>query len=136
MRATPAQLASTRSCTCSALRRASRAVTAHYEHHFRGSGLRATQFTILSHLAQSGPLAMTRLADLLGMERTTLTRNLSLLADKALISYADAPDARVRRVAITQRGESMVGKALPRWMAAEASVHNVLKDLHLPKMPR
>ena len=128
-------LARTRLCTCSALRRASRAVTAHYEHHFRGSGLRATQFTILSHLAQTGPIAMTELAVLLGMERTTLTRNLSLLSSKAWITAAEAPDGRVRKVAITARGEAMVAKTMPRWLAAEASVHRLLKELRLPQLP-
>ncbi len=134
MRRPLSQLVQTRSCTCSALRRASRAVTAHYERHFRGSGLRATQFTILSHLAQTGPLAMTRLADLLGLERTTLTRNLTLLSGKAWIASADALDGRVRKVAITARGEAMVHKTMPRWLAAEASVRSVLKDLRLPSV--
>ncbi len=132
----PDQLARTRTCTCSALRRATRAVTAHYERHFRGSGLRGTQFTILSHLAQTGPLPMTQLARLLGVERTTLTRNLSPLAEKSFISFTDAPDARVRKVAITRRGESILAKTLPRWIAAEASVHQILKELQLPGVPR
>lgn len=130
-----AQLFRTRSCTCSALRRASRAVTSHYEHHFRGSGLRATQFTILSHLAQTGPLAMTQLADLLGLERTTLTRNLSLLAGKSLIAFGEAPDARVHKIAITKRGETIIRKTMPRWLAAQATVGSVLRDLNLPFPP-
>src|SRR6185312_15714429 len=92
------QLARTRNCTCSALRRATRAMTAHYEAHFRGSGLRGTQFTILSVLAQAGPLPMTRLADLLGVERTTLTRNLTVLARGGLVGWTGTDDARIRKV--------------------------------------
>ena len=129
------QLARTRACTCSALRRASRAVTAHYEQHFRGAGLRATQFTILSHLAQTGPIAMNPLAELLGMERTTLTRNLGLLARRGLVTQAVSDDARVHVMAITRRGEAAVDKAMPRWLAAEASVRSVLKRLQLPAAP-
>jgi hypothetical protein len=51
-----------RDCTCSALRRASRSVTQHFEAHFRGTGLRVTQFTVLAALVQTGPLAISLLA--------------------------------------------------------------------------
>src|SRR5260370_2553582 len=75
-----------RSCACSALRRASRAVTQHYERHFRGSGLRATQFTVLATLAQTGPLSISALSSELGLERTTLSRNLRLIENRGCIS--------------------------------------------------
>jgi DNA-binding MarR family transcriptional regulator len=117
------------------LRRATRAVTAHYEAHFRGSGLRGTQFTILSMLAQAGPLPMTRLADLLGVERTTLTRNLTVLVRHGLVEWAGATDGRVRKAELTRSGEAMLRKCLPRWAAAEASVGKVLKRFRLPQIP-
>ncbi len=129
------QLARTRHCTCSALRRATRAVTAHYEAHFRGSGLRGTQFTILSSLAQAGPLPMTRLADLLGVERTTLTRNLTVLARHGMVEWVGTKDARVRRAALTKAGDAMLHKCMPRWVAAEASAGKVLKKFQLPQIP-
>ena len=128
-----AQLARTRHCTCSSLRRATRAVTAHYEAQFRGSGLRGTQFTILSVLAQAGPLPMTRLADFLGVDRTTLTRNLTVLARRGLVEWVGAKDGRIRKAALTKAGNTMLHKCLPRWVAAEASVGKVLKKFHLPQ---
>jgi len=108
MRDFQTQLARTRNCTCSALRRATRAVTAHYETHFRGSGLRGTQFTILSVLAQAGPLPMTRLADLLGVERTTLTRNLTVLARRGFVAWTGERDGRVRKALLTKAGVKQV----------------------------
>jgi DNA-binding MarR family transcriptional regulator len=129
------QLARTRNCTCSALRRATRAVTAHYEAHFRGSGLRGTQFTILSSLAQAGPLPMTRLADLLGVERTTLTRNLTVLARHGMVEWVGTKDGRVRKAALTKSGDAMLHKCMPRWVAAEASAGKVLKKFQLPQIP-
>ena len=129
------QLARTRNCTCSALRRATRALTAHYEAHFRGSGLRGTQFTILSVLAQAGPLPMTRLADLLGVERTTLTRNLTVLARRGLVEWVGAKDGRIRKAALTKAGDAMLHKCMPRWVAAEASAGKVLKKFPLPQIP-
>jgi DNA-binding MarR family transcriptional regulator len=129
------QLARTRYCTCAALRRATRAMTAHYEAHFRGSGLRGTQFTILSFLAQAGPQPMTRLADLLGVERTTLTRNLTVLARRGMVEWVGARDGRVRKAALTKSGDAMLHKCLPRWVAAEASAGKVLKKFQLPQIP-
>lgn len=111
-----------------------RAVTAHYEAHFRGSGLRGTQFSVLSVLAQAGPLPVTRLADLLGLERTTLTRNLAVLARRGLVGWTGANDARIRNVVLTGEGEAMLRKCMPRWVAAEDSVGTVLKRFRLPQL--
>jgi DNA-binding MarR family transcriptional regulator len=104
-------------------------VTQHYEGHFRGSGLRATQFTILSTLAQTGPLPLTRLAVFMGLERTTLTRNLSPLKQRNLVTLAGGPDARIREVAITPDGEALARELLPRWRQAQETVGEVLKEL-------
>jgi DNA-binding MarR family transcriptional regulator len=127
------QLARTQHCTCAALRRASRAVTTHYESHFRGSGLRATQFTILSMLAQAGPLPLTVLSDHLGLERTTLTRNLAVLARQGMIAYTGAKDARIRMAEITRAGNRALQASMPRWIAAQESVATVLHEFEMPK---
>ena len=95
-----------RHCSCSALRRASRAVTQHYEACFRGTGLRATQFTLLASLAQTGPLPMSLLASRLGLERTSLTRNLRPLERKGFVETLTDDDRRIRRIKITKRGEA------------------------------
>jgi DNA-binding MarR family transcriptional regulator len=116
-----------RECTCSALRRASRAVTQHYETCFRGTGLRATQFTLLATLIQTGPLPMGELANQLGMERTSLTRNLRLLEKKGLVGVVGDKDQRVRRVAMTRKGEAVAAALLPVWKRAQASAGEVLR---------
>lgn len=122
-----------RACTCSALRRVSRAVTQHYEQAFRGTGLRATQFTLLSTLIQTGPIPLGRLADMAGLERTTLTRNLRPLERRRLTRSERQEDGRVRRVAITPEGERMALELLPAWQRAQASVAAVLERVPLPQ---
>ena len=120
-----------RACACSALRRASRAVTLHYEAHFRGQELRATQFTILATLNQTGPIALTRLAEQLGLDRTTLTRNLRPLARKGFVTEAPQADRRVKQVAITPAGAAAAREALPAWHKAQDSVGPVLERIGL-----
>ncbi|HLH03285.1 MAG TPA: MarR family winged helix-turn-helix transcriptional regulator [Bryobacteraceae bacterium] len=115
-----------RECVCSRIRKASRAITQHYEQFFHGSGLRSTQFNLLTTLIQTGPLPMTRLAAMLGLERTTLTRNLAPLAKQKLVRLNETEDGRVHKVEITRKGEAAARAAYPRWKAAQDSVEKLL----------
>ncbi len=114
-------------CHCFAVRKTARAVTQHYDHALRGTGLRATQFNTLVVLAKAGPLPMARLAEFMGMDRTSLTRNLKPLARKRWIKISPGEeDRRVRMVAITPAGIAALRKALPAWRSAQASVGAIL----------
>jgi len=109
-------------CSCFAARRAARVITQHYERHLKPSGLRATQFTALAVLAIAGPLPLTRLADELAVERTTLTRNLHSLLARGWVKDSATADRRVRVLAITKPGTAAAQKALPYWREAQKSI--------------
>src|SRR5687767_11742713 len=81
-------------CYCLAARRAARAITRVYEERLRPYGLRATQFSILAALALKGSSPVGELADLLGLERTTLTRSARLLERNGWIITGRSDDAR------------------------------------------
>ena len=98
MTANAINFADTRQCACSAARRKSRELTRFYERAMRGSGLRAAQFTLLATLIQTGPTPTTRLADFLGLDRTTLTRNLRPLHREGHVTIEDGADRRVHKV--------------------------------------
>jgi DNA-binding MarR family transcriptional regulator len=120
-----------RVCHCYALRRAARLVTQHYDRLMRPVGLRATQFTLLVALAENGPMPMTRLAARLGLERTSLTRNLKPLEAKGWVAVAADTDRRVHTVAITAPGRAKARAALPQWRKAQAgaaAVSPLLRD--------
>ena len=117
---TDAEFRECHDCLCFALRRAARAVTQHYDRLLRPSGLRTTQFSLLALLAQAGPMPMTRLATRLGLERTTLTRNLGPLAAKGWVAVEEDEDRRVRNVRITPPGKAKAKAALPLWRKAQA----------------
>jgi DNA-binding MarR family transcriptional regulator len=109
-------------CSCFAVRRAARTITQHYEQHLKPSGLRATQFTLLVLLELSGPQPLSRFAALMGVERTTLTRNLRLLLDRGWVTESATGDRRVRMLAITKRGTAAARAALPHWRKAQQSI--------------
>lgn len=108
-----------RQCVCTAARRRSRDLTRVFEKAMRGSGVRGTQFTLLATLVQTGPIATTRLADLQGLERTTLTRNLRPLIRDGFVRIDEGDDRRVRKVAITTAGEAAARRAFPFWKRAQ-----------------
>jgi DNA-binding MarR family transcriptional regulator len=111
--------AACRDCACSAARRRSRELTRAFENAMRRSGVRGTQFTLLATLVQTGPLPTTRLADFLGLERTTLTRNLRPLVRDGFVQIDEGEDRRVRRAAITPTGEEAARRAFPFWKKAQ-----------------
>jgi DNA-binding MarR family transcriptional regulator len=119
MSAAEVDFTATRQCVCTAARRRSRDLTRMFEKAMRGSGVRGPQFTLLATLVQTGPLPTTRLADFLGLERTTLTRNLGPLVRHGYVRIDEGEDRRVRKVAITPAGKEAARHAFPFWRKAQ-----------------
>ena len=118
--------ASTADCTCLNLRKATRAVTQLYDEALRPSGLRATQFSLLSVIRTLGTVSITALADEAVMDRTTLTRNLKLLEEKGLIQVEPGEDARVREVSLTPAAHEKLAVARGYWRKAQAHMTDAL----------
>ncbi len=109
-------------CNCLALRQATRRLSQYYSDFIAPSGLRGTQYSVLSRLKRIGPVGINRLADELMMDRTTLARNLRPLQRKGLIALrADEADRRGRTVSLTEAGEAAHARALPLWREAQAA---------------
>lgn len=125
---TATDLSACKSCYCLAARRTARAITRLYEEKLRPHGLRATQFSILAALALKGPTPIRELADLLGLERTTLTRSAAVLERNGWISSGRSEDARERPLDLTAAGRQKLENAFPAWQAAQELVDQKLTD--------
>ncbi len=90
-----------------------------YDRVLAPTGLRITQYSILSNLDRLGPDTMKGLAERLVMDRTTLTRNLAPLGAQGLIGSEVAGDRRQRRIGLTAAGEQRLSAARPRWNEAQ-----------------
>lgn len=111
------------SCACEGLRRAARAVTGYYEDALAPSGLRVTQLPILVGLSVAGPLPMTPLAKALGIDRTTLARNVRALEERHLVAVESGDGDRRRRVlSLTPAGEQALSRTLELWGPTQAAV--------------
>jgi len=107
-------------CYCSSLRQASRYVTSFYDQMLSGSGLRVTQFAILSRLRPC-PATVTQLAQGMVMDLTTLARNLQPLVREQLVQIRPSEqDRRERVIALTDTGRAKVEAILPAWRRAQA----------------
>jgi DNA-binding MarR family transcriptional regulator len=108
-------------CVCLGVRRAARLVARRYDEALRPLGLTSGQFSILAALLRDRPAPLGALADVLGLERTTLNRNLKPLEAVGLImTMPDGADARVRRLSLTPAGRAMLDRAIPLWQGAQA----------------
>jgi DNA-binding MarR family transcriptional regulator len=108
-----------RQCVCTAARRRSRELTRAFDQAMRGTGVRGAQFSLLATLIQTGPMPIARLANMLGLERTTLTRNLGPLVRDGFVRIDEGTDRRVREAAITPKGEEAARRAFPLWKKAQ-----------------
>ena len=102
-------------CNCSFLRSATRALTQAYDEVLRPSGLRMTQFSMLSRASAVGEISVSELADLMAMDRTTLGRNLRPLERDGLVRVDVGSDRRERLVTVTSAGAKVLAAALPLW---------------------
>jgi DNA-binding MarR family transcriptional regulator len=117
-------------CTCFKLRRLARAVSRLYDQHLAAVGLKTTQYSVLANAAR-GAVPVAALAERLGIERTTLTRNLGPLVDAGWIALRAGADGRQRVVTLTAAGLAKVASAYPAWRAAQADIEQLLGRDHV-----
>ena len=117
-------------CVCLGLRKAARLVARRYDDALRPLAITSGQFSILAALLRDGAVAMGGLAEALGMDRTTLNRNLKPLERGRLIaSSTDRDDRRVRAIQLTEAGHAMLSRAIPIWERAQADSQTRLAGL-------
>jgi DNA-binding MarR family transcriptional regulator len=113
-------------CLCASFRRATRALTQHYDEAMRPTGLRATQFTLLQALSLTGEVTQGRLGQILAMDSTTLTRTLEIMTRRGWVAKKQGKDRRERRVGLTKAGQAQFERALPRWDKLQADLRRRL----------
>ncbi len=110
------------SCMGMRVRRAARVVANHYDKHLKPSGLKGTQFTLLNTIFMNPGANIGKLADILGLDRTTLNRNLKPLERKGWIRSGSGKDPRTRTLKLTSEGTGILQNALPFWLEAQSGV--------------
>ena len=117
---------------CHKARMAARAVTRAYDEALRATGLRATQLAVLAAVGARGAVSIKALADSMGMERTTLTRNLRPLEEKGYVVLAPEARHRSRMLTLTAAGREALLAAAPPWEDAQRALRKRLGDRNWP----
>jgi DNA-binding MarR family transcriptional regulator len=113
-------------CACANLRRASRLVTQLYSHEI-GPDVEPAQFSLLSALRRRAGISQAPLGRALGLDKTTISRNLRLMQRNGWIELASTDDGRERCYRLTQKGEKTLSAAKPGWMRAQAKLRAALR---------
>ena len=121
-------MAAVENCVCFNLRWVTRAVTQFYDAEMRRHGIRPTQGSILAALQSKNSWTMAELSDSLGMDRTTLVRNLRPLERDGLVEAAGGGRGKLVELAITAKGRKQIEKLTPAWKSAQNAVVKTLGE--------
>ena len=106
-------------CLCTNLRRAARGVSRHYDGALDGFGINVAQYSLLCNLQRLEQPSISELAEAMGLDRSTLGRNLRVLEGEGLVQLVEGDDLRNRLVVLTATGQERLTAALPAWEAAQ-----------------
>lgn len=118
--------AAPRGCTNFKTRQLSRLLARHYDAELARAGLKTTQYSLLSHVLALGPIAPGLLAARMGLDASTLTRNLQPLLAAGWLQQAPGADARSRQITITEAGRARQALARGHWKSAQLQVNELL----------
>jgi DNA-binding MarR family transcriptional regulator len=113
-------------CTNMKLRQLLRRVAQHYDAEVGKTGLKTTQYSLLSHVFKLGPLRPGDLARAMKLDASTLTRNLKPLVSAGWLTLEPGSDARSRLVSITDSGREKRSEAQRRWRVAQEGINQML----------
>jgi DNA-binding MarR family transcriptional regulator len=106
-------------CVCFRLRKTVRAMTQFYDRALKAHRLRITQLPILVAASQHGAVPLAKLAQVLGMDRTTLLRNVRPLVRRRLLNVSQAAASPRTEVRATPAGRALLARVYPDWRKAQ-----------------
>lgn len=110
-------------CLCLATQRAARSLSRRFDEAFRVFGISSGQFSLLNALNRTAPPSIGSVAQLLVMDRTTLTANLKPLVRDGLVEIvADAKDRRMKRLSLTAAGRDVLARSMPVWTQVHGEI--------------
>jgi DNA-binding MarR family transcriptional regulator len=113
-------------CTNLKLRQLMRRVAQHYDAEVGKTGLKGTQYSLLSYVAKFGPIRPADLAREMKIDASTLSRNLRPLIDAGWLAMGPGADRRSRLVSVTDEGREKRLEAQRRWRVAQEAINDIV----------
>ncbi|ENU28776.1 hypothetical protein F991_03358 [Acinetobacter sp. CIP-A165] len=116
-------------CYSAKLRSASRRLGHRYNAVLAEFGINITQFSLLSMIKRTEPISLTSLAKMMELERSTVGRNVKVLAKMALVELTQGDkDQREVTLKLTQQGRQLLKAALPHWQKVQQEIEDSLGE--------
>ena len=120
------------SCHCTRLRRVAQHLTQAYDDALSGTGVKVTQYGVLRTIQDLETPNLSELATATGLDRSTLGRNVRVLAREGLVALATGEsDERSTTISLTTQGRQSIARAAKRWSAMQAQVEAALSPSEL-----
>ena len=116
----------TAACISTRVRQLSRIVTRVYDDALRPLGITASQFTLLTQLAQQDGITAVEIGHSLDIEKSTLSRNLKRLLALGHITMDPPAGRRGRGLHLTPKGETVIAQAFPVWHDAQTRTIRIM----------
>ncbi len=111
-------------CYCTNLRRSANAISNFYDNSLKESGLTVAQYYLLINLSRLGSANITHWAEHVGLDRSTMVRNIKLLQTRHLIKNVEGHG---KVFALSQEGERVLNLAIPLWQKAQEYIETILE---------
>jgi DNA-binding MarR family transcriptional regulator len=113
-------------CTNQKLRQLMRRVAQRYDLEMGKSGLKGTQYSLLSFVVRLGPVRAVDLAAQMKLDTSTLSRNLRPLVAAGWLVIGAGADARSRLISATAQGRAKRVEAQRHWRVAQENLNQAL----------
>ena len=123
-------------CFCLNIRRAALAVTEVYDRKMALLSITANQYSILRHMDFLAPCSTSALAEAMGLDRTTLSRNLKPLIERGLLSDLADTQKRNHRYRLSATGKKLLNRAQPLWEKSQAQLEKIVGETSMPALMR
>lgn len=121
-------------CTNFKLRQLTRHVAQQVEPFFADAGLKSTQYSLLAHIDRLGPIQPSLLARRMGLEASTLSRNLQPLIAGGWVEQGAGGDARSRQLRLTPAGQAKRAAMKTDWKRAQLALNERLGEARVAQL--
>jgi len=101
-------------------------MTALYDDALAPIGVNLAQFSLLRNISWQQPVSLTDLARVVELDRSTVGRNVKVLARMGLTAAGVQDDGREATVVLTKKGRTVLNEGAPLWDAAQARVEGAV----------
>ncbi len=109
-------------CALASTRRTARLLTQLYDSYLSEHGVEAAQYALMMMVESVADKSQAAMGKALGMDKTTLSRNLKVLRAKGWVKSVMGKDARQRSIELTAEGRACLAASRTAWKRAQTEL--------------